>query len=113
MQKQFSDEFKKAAVARVQNGETQVEVARSLHISSKTLSRWCIQSKEMLSPEENSLIEENARLRKALKQREAEVEFLKKSLKPDSLSRGKRQNFPLTTFVIEQRKQTFIENNFY
>ena len=113
MQKQFSYEFKKAAVARVQNGETQVEVARSLHISSKTLSRWCIQSKEMLSPEENSLIEENARLRKALKQREAEVEFLKKSLEPDSLSRGKRQNFPLTTFVIEQRKQTFIENNFY
>ena len=113
MQKQFSYEFKKAAVARVQNGETQVEVARSLHISSKTLSHWCIQSKEMLSPEENSLIEENARLRKALKQREAEVEFLKKSLEPDSLSRGKRQNFPLTTFVIEQRKQTFIENNFY
>ena len=33
----------------------------------------------MLSPEENSLIEENARLRKALKQREAEVEFKKKA----------------------------------
>lgn len=77
MQKQFSEEFKRAAIARVQNAETQVEAARSLHISSKTLSRWGIQSKQTLSPEENSLIEENARLRKALKQCEAEVEFKK------------------------------------
>ena len=106
MQKQFSDEFKKAAVARVQNGETQVEVARSLHISSKTLSRWCIQSKEMLSPEENSLIEENARLRKALKQREAEVEFLKKSLEPSWLSsRIKIIKFHAVQFLLSARRE--------
>ena len=79
MQKHFSDEFKRAAVARVQNGETQVEVAKSLNVSFKTLNRWCVKAKETLPPEGISLIEENARLRKALKQREAEVEFLKKA----------------------------------
>ena len=33
MQKRFSDEFKKSAIARVRNGETQIDVAKSLGIS--------------------------------------------------------------------------------
>ena len=38
MQGRFSEEFKRAAVARVQSGESQLSVARHLGISSKTLN---------------------------------------------------------------------------
>ncbi len=40
MQKRFSDEFKKSAIARVRNGETQIDVAKSLGIKNfKSLVR--------------------------------------------------------------------------
>lgn len=80
MHKRFSEEFKKSAIIRVQNGESQLSVANSLGISYKTLNRWIIQAKGQM-PSENvvSLSEENARLRKALKEREAEIAFLKKA----------------------------------
>ncbi len=60
------------------NGESQLSVASSLGISYKTLNRWVIQAKGQMPSENISLSEENARLRKALKEREAEIAFLKK-----------------------------------
>ena len=77
MHKRFSEEFKKSAIIRVQNGESQLSVANSLGISYKTLNRWIIQAKGQMPSENVSLSEENARLRKALKEREAEIAFLK------------------------------------
>lgn len=79
MQRRFSEEFKKSAVARVQNGESQISVAKSLGISYKTLNRWFINAKAQMPEGAISLSEENARLRKALKEREAEIAFLKKA----------------------------------
>ncbi|HIU37151.1 MAG TPA: transposase [Candidatus Aphodousia faecigallinarum] len=78
MHKRFSEEFKKSAIIRVQNGESQLSVANSLGISYKTLNRWIIRAKGQMPSENVSLSEENARLRKALKEREAEIAFLKK-----------------------------------
>ena len=106
MHKRFSEEFKKSAIIRVQNGESQLSVASSLGISYKTLNRWVIQAKGQMPPENVSLSEENARLRKVLKEREAEITFLKKSLEPDSLSRGGQQYFPITPFLNGVAKPT-------
>lgn len=112
MHKRFSEEFKKSAIIRVQNGESQLSVASSLGISYETLNRWVIQAKEQMPSEKVSLSEENARLRKALKEREAEIAFLKKSLEPDSLSRGRQQHFPMAPFLNAVAKQTSVINNF-
>lgn len=113
MHKRFSEEFKKSAVIRVQNGESQLSVASSLGISYKTLNRWVIQAKGQMPPENVSLSEENARLRKVLKEREAEIAFLKKaSLEPDSLSRGGQQYFPITPFLNRVAKPTLAMNSF-
>lgn len=59
--------------------ESQLSVASSLGISYKTLNRWVIQAKGQMPAENISLSEENARLRKALKEQEAEIAFLKKT----------------------------------
>lgn len=112
MHKRFSEEFKKSAIIRVQNGESQLSVANSLGISYKTLNRWIIQAKGQMPSENASLSEENARLRKALKEREAEIDFLKKSLEPDSLSRGGQQYFPITPFLNGVAKPTLAMNSF-
>ena len=112
MHKRFSEEFKKSAIIRVQNGESQLSVANSLGISYKTLNRWIIQAKGQMPSENVSLSEENARLRKALKEREAEIDFLKKSLEPDSLSRGGQQYFPITPFLNGVAKPTLAMNSF-
>ena len=79
MQKRFSEEFKKSAIARVQNGESQLAVAKTLGIRPKTLNRWFVKAKDQMPASTVSLAEENARLRKALKEREAEIAFLKKA----------------------------------
>lgn len=79
MQRRFSEEFKRAAVARVQNGESQLSVARHLGISSKTLNRWCVTARRAMPAEELSAMDEIARLRKLLRQREAEIDFKKKA----------------------------------
>lgn len=112
MHKRFSEEFKKSAIIRVQNGESQLSIANSLGISYKTLNRWIIQAKGQMPSENVSLSEENARLRKALKEREAEIAFLKKSLEPDSLSRGGQQYFPITPFLNGVAKPTLAMNSF-
>lgn len=74
----FSPEFRQSAVSRVLNGETQVEVAKSLGISPKTLNVWCLKAKEARSEQENKNLDETARLRLELKKAQAEIEFLKK-----------------------------------
>ena len=79
MQRRFSEEFKKSAIARVQSGESQLSVAKSLWISHKTLNRWFVKAKTQMPEGAVSLSEENARLRKALREREAEIAFLKKA----------------------------------
>lgn len=76
----FSDEFKKAAVERVFNGETQVAVAQSLGISSKTLHAWCQNAKQTMDKQERSKLDEVASLRQQLRQAQAEIEFLKNKM---------------------------------
>ena len=73
----FSPEFRQSAVSRVLNGETQVEVAKSLGISPKTLNVWCLKAKEARSEQENKNLDETARLRLELKKAQAEIEFKK------------------------------------
>ena len=90
MQKRFSEKFKKSTIIRTQNRESQLSVASSLGISYKTLNRWVIKAKRQMPSENISLSEENARLRKALKEREAEIAFLKKRsgvLRKDAVTR--------------------------
>lgn len=89
MQKRFSEEFKKSAIARVQNGESQLDVAKSLGISHKTLNRWFVRAKDQMPAGTVSLAEENARLGKALKEREAEIAFLKKQRRTSQRCRNK------------------------
>lgn len=67
MQRRFSEEFKRAAVARVQRGESQLSVARRLGISSKILDRWCVTARRAMPPEEHSSMYEIAQLRKLLR----------------------------------------------
>ena len=74
MQRRFSEEFKRAAVARVQSGESQLSVARHLGISSKTLNRWCVTARRTMPAEELFAMDEIARSRKLLRQREAEID---------------------------------------
>ena len=74
MHRSFSEEFKRAAVARVQNGESSLSVARHLGISSKTLNRWCVTARRTMPAEELFAIDEIARSRKLLRQREAEID---------------------------------------
>ena len=75
----FSPEFRQSAVSRVLNGETQVEVAKSIGISPKTLNVWCLKAKEARSEQENKNLDETARLRLELKKAQAEIEFKKKA----------------------------------
>ncbi len=77
--KRYSNEFKKAAIERVRNGETQIAVAKSLGISDKTLNHWCVKAKEEFKPSELSMNEELVKLRKTIKEQAAEIEFLKKA----------------------------------
>ena len=108
----FSPEFRQSAVSRVLNGETQVEVAKSLGISPKTLNVWCLKAKEARSEQENKNLDETARLRLELKKAQAEIELKKKSLEPDSLSRGGQQYFPITPFLNGVAKPTLAMNSF-
>lgn len=109
----YSEEFKKVSVQRVLDGESQKVVAADLGINAKTLSQWVNRQKAQMSPSDLNQLNETETLRRQVRQLKAELEFLKKSLEPDSLSRGKRENFLLASFVIRQTKQSFIVNNFY
>ena len=84
--KQFSQEFKASVIERIRNGESQMGVAKSLGISCKTVNSWWTKAKQELPQEQLSAEQEIARLKKLLREREAEIDFLKKSLEPDSLS---------------------------
>ncbi|HIU73714.1 MAG TPA: transposase [Candidatus Aphodousia faecipullorum] len=77
--KQFSQEFKNSVIERIRNGETQMGVAKSLGISSKTVNSWWMKAKEELPQEQLSAEQEIARLKKLLREREAEIDFLKKA----------------------------------
>ena len=77
--KHYSNEFKKAAIARVRYGETQIAVAKSLVISDKTRNNCCFKAKEELKPSDLSMKEELDKLRKTIKEQAAEIEFLKKA----------------------------------
>src|SRR5215471_5493082 len=39
--KEYSPEFKKAAVQQLETGRTAAEVARAVSVDPKTVSRWC------------------------------------------------------------------------
>ena len=77
--KQFSQEFKNSVIERIRNGETQMGVAKSLGISSKAVDRWWMKAKEDLTQEQLSAEQEIARLKKLLREREAEINVLKKA----------------------------------
>ena len=87
----FSPEFRQSAVSRVLNGETQVEVDKSLGTSPKTLNVWCLKAKEARSEQENKNLDETARLRLELKKAQAEIEF-KKNLWNPTLCQGVDNN---------------------
>lgn len=70
-----------------------------------------MKAKEELPQEQLSAEQEIARLKKLLREREAEIDFLKKSLEPDSLSRG-RQHLPMAPFLNAVAKQTSVINSF-
>lgn len=75
----FSPEFRQSVIERIRSGETQAEVSRSLGISSKTVHAWWSAAKQDLPPQELSDAEEVARLRRLLRERDAEIAFLKKA----------------------------------
>ena len=52
MQKRFSREFKRAAGAQVQTGESQLSVARHLAICNKTLNCWCVTARRAMPEDE-------------------------------------------------------------
>ena len=110
--KQFSQEFRDSVIERIRHGETQTGVAKSLGISSKTVNSWWMKAKEELPQEQLSVDQKIARLKKLLREREAEIDFLKKSLEPDSLSRGGQQYFPITPFLNGVAKPTLAMNSF-
>lgn len=68
MQRRFPEEFKRAAVAQVQNGESQLSVARHSEISSKTLNRLCVTTRRAMPAEELSAMDEIAWLRELIRQ---------------------------------------------
>ena len=76
--KQFSQEFKASVIERIRNGESQMGVAKSLGISCKTVNSWWTKAKQELPQEQLSAEQEIARLKKLLREREAEIDFLKK-----------------------------------
>ena len=76
--KQFSQEFKNSVIERIRNGETQMGVAKSLGITCKTVNSWWTKAMQELPQEQLSAEQEIARLKKLLREREAEIDFLKK-----------------------------------
>ena len=77
--KRYSKEFRQAAIERILSGETQLAVAKDLGISSKTLNLWWCSTKDDLSPKELFDAEEIIQLRRLLREKEAEINFLKKA----------------------------------
>lgn len=77
--KNYSREFRQAAIERIRNGESQTAVAKSLGISSKTVHSWWSAAKDELPSQELSNTEEIIRLRRLLREKEAEIDFLKKA----------------------------------
>lgn len=77
--KRFTKEFVGEVVQEVLDGLTQMEVAAKYGISAKTLSRWCLSAKAKLAPEQLAENQELQRLRKEVRQLQAENEFLKKA----------------------------------
>ena len=75
----FSPDFRQTVIERVRSGETQTEVAKSLGISSKTVHGWWSSAKQDRPTQELTDTEEIARLRSLLREREAEIAFLKKA----------------------------------
>lgn len=75
--KRYSKEFCQATIERIRNGETQSDVAQDLGISCKTLNSWWSSAKNDLSPKEQSDAEEIIRLRRLLREKEVEINFLK------------------------------------
>ena len=102
----FSPEFRQTVIERVRSGEPQTEVAKSLGISSKTVHGWWSAAKQDLPTQELTDTEEIARLRRLLREREAEIAFLKKSLEPSWLSsRIKIIKFHAVQFLLSARRE--------
>ena len=102
----FSPEFRQTVIERVRSGQTQTEVAKSLGISSKTVHAWWSAAKQDLPTQELTDTEEIARLRRLLREREAEIAFLKKSLEPSWLSsRIKIIKFHAVHFLLSARRE--------
>lgn len=74
----YSEEFKKASVQRVLDGESQKIVAADLGINPKTLSLWVVRHKAQMSPSDLNQLNETEALRRQVRQLKAELEFLKK-----------------------------------
>ena len=79
--REYSNEFKREALALIESGRSLASVAEELGISTSSLHRW---RKEGIgsTPEarKHDLEVENARLRRKLQRAEREREILKKSI---------------------------------
>lgn len=69
----FSPKFRQTVIKRILIGESQTVVAKSLEISSKTVHVWWSATKQDLPTQELTDTEEVARLRRLLREREAEI----------------------------------------
>ena len=75
----YSQEFKKVAVQRVLDGESQKIVAADLGINAKTLSQWLVHHKAQMSPTDLDQLNETEALRRQVRQLQAELDFVKKA----------------------------------
>ena len=94
--KRYSKDFRQADIERIRNGEPQSVVAKDLGIGSKTLNSWWCSTKDDLSPKELSDAKEIIPLRRLLREKEAEINFLKKS------ERVLRQTFLMKYAYLDQ-----------
>jgi transposase len=75
--RKYDDQFKSEAIKQVNSGRSVPEVAKALGITDSLLYQW-FKKASSLSP--NDALDENAQLRKQLKQLETERDILKKAL---------------------------------
>ena len=82
--KNYTKEFKEGAIALVEEGLSQSEVARRLGIPAKNISRWLQAHKKRKGKDSSEissvdLVERNKQLEKEIKQLKMEREILKKA----------------------------------
>ena len=94
--RRYSPEFKAAVLARVANGERQVDIADDLDLTPTTLRRWIQQAAASTDPLQHptyaEVVAQNRALQAKLTQAEEDVAFLKKCRRTSRNSPSSRNN---------------------